>query len=85
MRFNFFVERTRGYERPNKAVSLQKIDIGIAMCHFELAAVSLRNNGKWNLRDDVSGRGTWEYIVSWEDSGTEKAEIHNAYASTTRA
>ncbi len=35
--FSFYLSRTPGYWHPQE-VSLQDIDMGIAMCHFELTA-----------------------------------------------
>jgi hypothetical protein len=46
---------------------MQRLDMGIAMCHFELTARELGLNGKWELQkhavelpDDQS-----EYTISW--------------------
>ncbi|MBF0119128.1 MAG: nitroreductase [Desulfobacterales bacterium] len=68
--FHFYLQRTKGYERNQKlfkTVDLQRIDMGIAMCHFELSAKEMNLEGKWEiitpqrtnqLRDN-------EYLVSW--------------------
>ena len=46
--FHFFMERTEGY---NKSIfvkaDLQRIDMGIGMCHFELASVEMGLHGSW--------------------------------------
>ncbi len=46
---------------------IQKIDMGIAMCHFELTANEVGLRGKWDINtpvpDDVP-KG-WEYIITW--------------------
>jgi hypothetical protein len=46
-------------------IRLQNVDMGIAMCHFELAAAELGLAGSWNLRDPELPSGDREYIVSW--------------------
>jgi hypothetical protein len=45
---------------------MQKNDIGIAMCHFELCAKELRLKGSWKQRNDIEASEALEYIVSWE-------------------
>ena len=42
--FHFHLCRSRGYDRLIKAVDLQRIDLGIAFGHFELAARELGAN-----------------------------------------
>jgi hypothetical protein len=46
---------------------LQRIDIGIAMCHFELSAMELGLQGQWVLADPglQALPELTEYIVSW--------------------
>lgn len=46
---------------------LQRIDMGIAMCHFELTAEELHLKGKWEVHQPDIGelpKGI-EYVVSW--------------------
>ena len=64
---HFFMNRTKGYENPWKSISMQNVDMGIAMCHFELAIRSLGKNGRWKIKADFPVRQDWEYIVSWLD------------------
>jgi nitroreductase len=45
---------------------LQKVDMGIAMCHFELAARELGLGGSWKVIGDVPGRPGLAYLVSWD-------------------
>ncbi len=71
--WHFFLKRTPGYrERLATKVldiaDIQRLDMGIAMCHFELSARELGLEGAWTVRrpavkneDDLM-----EYIVSWE-------------------
>lgn len=68
--FHFFVQRTRGY-RNRYTYDIQRLDIGIAMCHFELTSLELGMKGQWiyqkpdykELPEDT------EYISSWINSG----------------
>ncbi|MBU4444830.1 MAG: hypothetical protein L6422_01520 [Candidatus Marinimicrobia bacterium] len=48
------------------AIDLQRVDIGIAMCHFELSARELQLSGHWQAVDPgiAHPEGT-EYILSW--------------------
>jgi len=67
-RFHFFCSRTKGYDKLLKDIRLQNIDMGIAMCHFELAAKELGLQGKWEeMEPEFDHMGT-EYIVSWTES-----------------
>jgi nitroreductase len=64
-RAHFFLSRTPGYEKMFGGINLQDIDMGIAMCHFELSARELGLAGSWERRPPgLEGRGT-EYIASW--------------------
>jgi len=68
-RWHFYLQRTPGYRTdPIKRIldlcDLQRLDMGIAMCHFELTARELRLAGQWGL-DDLPHEGDREYIVSW--------------------
>ncbi len=69
--FHFFIQRTKGYRnlmtRLVQIDDMQRLDIGIAMCHFELTARELDLQGKWGIvkheldlpNDQI------EYIISW--------------------
>jgi len=63
---HFYLQRTAGYSRMFPAIDLQRVDIGIAMCHFELSARELQLNGKWRSFDPrlILPEST-EYILSW--------------------
>jgi len=71
--WHFYLQRTTVY-RDRRLVKLftvadlQRIDIGIAMCHFDLSARELGLQGTWlvnkppiNIPDDLT-----EYIASWQ-------------------
>lgn len=63
--FHFYLKRTRGYERALKGVDLQSIDMGIAMCHFELTADETGLTGRWENKKPGINAENCEYIVSW--------------------
>jgi nitroreductase len=68
--WHFCLQRTPGYHRVSEPMSggsdLQRVDIGIAMCHFELTARELGLEGRWAPAGaDVTGLGSAEHVVSW--------------------
>ncbi len=66
--FHFFLQRAPGYQKMTRAADLQRIDMGIAMCHFELTAQALGLDGAWVDIDSRRGAPAPkrpEYIVSW--------------------
>lgn len=70
--WHFYIQRTRGYREGNLTrflgiADMQRLDMGIAMCHFELAARELGLSGKWlNMAPDiVKPDDLTENIVSW--------------------
>jgi hypothetical protein len=63
--FHFYLKRTPGYENIIKDIKLQNVDMGIAMCHFELSAEELGLKGDWSVTDPQIKPNGMEYIVSW--------------------
>jgi hypothetical protein len=63
-RFDFFLARTPGYR--SLGFDLQKNDVGIAMCHFELSALELGLKGKWKTYGNIGTNADWEYVTTWE-------------------
>lgn len=64
---HFYLQHTKGYAKM-LANDLQRVDMGIAMCHFELTAKELGLNGKWQISDpSISTHQDTEYVVSWVD------------------
>ncbi len=49
-RFHFFLDRDRAYSALMPKADLQRIDMGIAICHFQLAAAEAGLKGEWNGR-----------------------------------
>ncbi len=71
--FHFYLKRTPGYGRIAKDIELQNIDIGIAMCHFDLSTKELGLTGAWNVDDPRINAAGLEYIVSWTSlAGSEE-------------
>ena len=73
-RWDFYLQRTKGYGKGTLAfrllglADLQRVDMGIAMCHFELASRHLDLKGRWAVRGpeiEQPGEAT-EYTISWE-------------------
>jgi hypothetical protein len=64
--YDFYIEHTKGY---GKAFSydIQVIDMGIALCHFELTALELGLVGNWqHLKTNINElSASTEYVISW--------------------
>jgi len=74
-RWHFFLQRTPGYRegrlvRLTTVADLQRIDMGIAMCHFELTAREVGREGRWVVeKPEIEGVNEMsEYTVSWEEN-----------------
>lgn len=65
-RVHFYMARTRSFERMFQT-DLQRIDMGIAMCHFEIGATENGIQGKWKAEkpDAAFISDEWAYVVSW--------------------
>ena len=64
--FHFYLKRTWAYDKFNGGMDLQLVDMGIAMCHFELSAREKGLNGTWEVRKPALTNGGAEYIVTWK-------------------
>jgi hypothetical protein len=74
--FHFYLERTPNYGQGSltytllRLADLQRVDIGIAMCHFELASQELNLKGTWLEADPKlplpSERNS--YIITWRQA-----------------
>jgi hypothetical protein len=70
--WHFYMQRTKGYGNSLtfkllRLADLQRVDMGIAMSHFELAATERGLKGKWVVKEpqiDKPDRMI-EYTVSW--------------------
>jgi nitroreductase len=70
--WHFYLQRTKGYregffQRVLQVADIQRIDMGIAMCHFELAARALGLQGGWLEREPAIEKPSdlTEYCISW--------------------
>jgi nitroreductase len=63
--YHFYLRRTTGYGKIIREFQIQNIDMGIAMCNFELSAVEIGLVGQWEDRRPDLHVGDMEYIVSW--------------------
>ncbi len=65
--FHFYLKRTPGYQKEIKATDLQKMDMGIAMAHFELACKELHLKGGWIISNpEICAPEIAEYCISWK-------------------
>jgi len=73
--WHFYLQRTKGYRewwlaRLMGIADMQRIDMGIAMCHFSLAAGEAGLAGSWEVgppsrrANDLTGNPA-EYVVTW--------------------
>ena len=70
--WHFYLKRTAGYGRGLASALLgiadiQRLDMGIAMCHFELTARELGLRGGWVVHEPAIAKpdALTEYTVSW--------------------
>ena len=71
--WHFFLARTKGYGKGTllfsvlRLADLQRVDMGIAMCHFELAAREAGLAGGWAIEDPgiAAPRAGFEYTATW--------------------
>jgi hypothetical protein len=70
--WHFYLQRTKGYRsgiaaRFMDVADIQRLDMGIAMCHFELTARDLGLDGEWTVQEPGLARPDdhTEYTVTW--------------------
>jgi nitroreductase len=69
--FHFYLQRTKGYYERNKKMfkmtDLQRVDMGIAMYHFDLTCKELGIKGKWIIEDPEIENlpELTSYLVTW--------------------
>ena len=70
--WHLYLQRTPGYAKRNQVLlgiaDMQRIDMGITMCHFTLTAEELGLCGKWMVQEPAIEKpdALTEYIASWE-------------------
>jgi hypothetical protein len=64
-KYHFFVHRKK--KKKFKFPDLQRVDLGIAICHFDLTIQELELKGKWNfIKPNLRYPDSFEYIASWQ-------------------
>lgn len=72
--FHFYRRRSKGYMTRNKVLfgmaDLQRVDMGIAMCHFEMTCKDSGLSGNWSFDEPNMGKlpESTEYVASWQTS-----------------
>jgi hypothetical protein len=71
--WHFFLMRTKGYatgfaSKLAKLADIQRLDMGIALCHWELGAAQQGLQGSWVIEPPslVLPRSLTEYVISWK-------------------
>jgi hypothetical protein len=69
--WHFYLQRTKGYREASLSrflgvADIQRVDMGIAMCHFELTARELGLPGRWVVSPPVAESAEPnEYTATW--------------------
>ncbi len=70
--WHFYLQRSPGYRKPALGLvqidDIQRVDMGIAMCHFALTAQENGLRGQWAIHEPSVARpdDLTEYIVTWQ-------------------
>lgn len=64
--YHLYLDEDEKYNHRLGDIRIQNVDMGIAMCHFELAAKELGIAGKWIIAGSLPEAGQLKYIVSWQ-------------------
>lgn len=67
--FNFYICREkRFFQKRFSFPDFQRIDLGIACCHFDLACKELEIQGRWIIKDpNLDVPENYQYLISWEE------------------
>jgi len=63
--YHFYLDENKAYNNVIKDIQIQNNDMGIAMCHFELAALELGLEGSWHTEKPGLEASELVYITSW--------------------
>ncbi len=63
--FHLYLLENPGYDKVIKSVKLQRIDMGIAMSHFEITCRENNLNGSWQVQQPNIVVRQEQYLVSW--------------------
>ena len=72
--WHFYLQRTKGYGKGTalfgalRLADLQRVDMGIAMCHFALLAEEAGLSGRWKVEEPMLGPldPGMEYTATWQ-------------------
>jgi len=67
--FHLFLERTSGLKKSGRyfgMADVQRVDMGIAMCHFEMAINEIGNPGHWIEEPPKLDHQGRQYVVTWK-------------------
>ena len=65
-RVHFYEAKTKGYDRESTG-DIQKVDLGIALCHFDIAAKEAGPSGRFIQSDPgIAAPENTEYIATYE-------------------
>lgn len=63
---HFYEKKTKGYDRESTG-DIQKVDLGIAMCHFEIAAKEQGDDGAFKIEEpEIAVPEGTEYIITYQ-------------------
>lgn len=80
--WHFYLERSKGYGKGSlvftllRLADLQRVDLGIAMCHFEAAALEAGLNGAWIRQSPSLNAEGRSYIATWQPERAESRDAH---------
>ncbi len=63
--FHLFLKENKIYNRILGKIRIQNIDMGIAMCHFEMVAREQSLSGQWKVDSPADQTPALQYIASW--------------------
>ena len=63
-KYHFYLQSTKGYSK-SFGYNIQRLDMGIAMCHFELTAKESGEKGFWDKEKNVVKQDGMDYIITW--------------------
>ena len=68
--YHFYLKADKGYG-DKLGFNIQRVDIGIAMCHFEMVLQEFGKKGSWIIQNpgvDTSALNDLSYTVSWKET-----------------
>lgn len=65
--YHLYLNENEAYNNSIAEIKIQNIDMGIAMCHFELVAKEFSINGEWEKLNQTLDAGKMKYIATWKE------------------